>query len=182
MLLSTHVATAIAVTYIFDYWMASNYPHYAGNLIARVLVYATAVALQYLLDGVGHTWVKVGSKSVPRRNALHSLPAVLLMGAVAGSAYYAILRLPELIPLYASVMLAHWLEDLVTEGGVYLFSRRVRLPGAFRVRYDSPVANRVAVALSLALAYALADPLSSPSAVAFFGLVAASSALAFLKA
>lgn len=177
MLLKTHAATALAFTYVFDYFLAESNPSYSGNIVARLIVYATSVLLQYLVDQVGHTWKKVGKYRFPARNRLHSLPVMVLMGFSVGLVFRLVTG-AELEPVFVSVMLLHWVEDLVTEGGVYLFRGRVRLP--LRIRYDNAAVNRLAILLSLFACFTCCDAYTVPFGPVFLSLVVLVSVYVFL--
>jgi len=178
MLLRTHVATALSLTYMFDYYIQLGNHAYAENIIARVIVYATSVVLQYLIDQIGHTWKKYGKHAYPARNKYHSLPAMLGLGGVIGLLYYLVTGVEELVVLFASVMLLHWVEDLVTESGVYLFGRRIRLP--FRVRYDNGAVNRVAILVLIVAATIYTNPFHSIITFVFYMMIVVVSAYSFL--
>ena len=178
MKLRAHVASALAVAYAVDQYLAGLSQAYASSVVARASLYAVYALLQYVVDGVGHTWVRRGKRVYPRRNRLHSLPAMLAMAAAAGAPLYPALG-PLALAVYAPAMLVHWAEDAVTEGGVYLWRRRVRLP--FRVRYDDPLANRAAIAAAYAFSAAYVDPFNGdPYALPAFAAVTAYAAVAFL--
>lgn len=180
MLLRTHVATALSLTFLLDYYISYAYPDYGRNIIARLVVYATAVVLQYLIDSIGHTWRRYGRYTYPARNRYHSLPAMILIGGGVGAVYSAITGVWALTAITTSVMLLHWVEDLVTEGGVYLFGRRVRLPWRFRIRYDNGIANRTAILLVFLPDVLLCNPFSSLFTFILFMIVALVSAYVFL--
>ena len=172
MLLKTHVATALLLAYIFDYHISYLHSVYASNIIARLFVYITSVILQYLIDQIGHTGIRHGDHVYPARNLYHSLPVVILIGAGVGIPYYLLLNVKELVYLFISVMLLHWLEDLVTEGGVYIWRKRVRLPRGMRIRYDSVRVNRLAILLLITVALIYTNPVTNTVEFMFFLLVA----------
>lgn len=180
MLLKTHVATALLLTYIFDCYISQKYPFYASNLIARPIIYATSAILQYLLDQIGHSGMRYKDHVYPARNLYHSLPAVVLIGLATGTSFYLLLGIKDLLWLFVSVMLLHWLEDLVTEGGVYVGKKRIRLPRGMRIKYNSVGANRVAILVFLVLALTYANPLASATTFALFLLVATIATFAYI--
>ena len=180
MLLKTHAATALSLTYLFDYYISLNNPAYKGSWITRIIVFATAVILQYFIDEIGHTWKRYGNFSYPARNKYHSLPTMVSIGAGIGVAYYIITDVPELIGLFSSVMLLHWAEDLVTEGGVYLLGRKIRLPKALRVKYDNSLVNRATLLVVFAPIILFANPFISLFSFVLFMFVALWNVYAFL--
>ena len=142
MKLRTHAATAMLAALLFDALAQRYVPGYAGHYVLRAMLVAEALVLQYLVDAVGHTVRRRNGRVYYARNRWHSLPAAVGMGLGAGlplailSGVYAAAASPVL------ALLVHLAEDVVTEGGVYVGGRRVRLGG---VRYDSPLANRLAI-------------------------------------
>lgn len=146
MKLNTHIASALLASAAFV-----NVAPPECHTWLTLLMYGAAVFLSQVgIDAFGHTWVTVRGARFPKRNLLHSLPGVVAWGLGLGAPFLFS------CPLYTlgivAGMLVHWAEDLVTEGGAYLWKARVRLP--FRVRYDDPLANRAAIA-ALTLLYAL---------------------------
>lgn len=137
MKLATHIASALLVSAIFVKLSPTSCQTYLTLLMYGIAVYLSQIGI----DTFGHTWVSYRGIRFPKRNRLHSLPGIILWGFLFG--------LPFIIscPLYTIGlvvgMLIHWIEDMVTEGGVYIGKNRVKLP--FRIRYDDPVANRVAI-------------------------------------
>ena len=178
MKLKTHASTAIALTYMLDYYVASISPDYASATGVRILVYVTAAALQYIIDNIGHTWVRSGIYRFPKRNKLHSLPAMIAIGLGVGVAYAIATNLVEVLVFFPAVMLLHWLEDLVTEGGVYLYQKRIRLP--FRVRYDNVLVNRGTILFFALLIVTLTNPFESPQTLFFFAVTLFALVQAFL--
>jgi hypothetical protein len=143
LLLKTHVATALSVTALIDFYISSHDSVYASNYILRLLIYYIVWALQTLIDGIGHNWNIIDGHRHPYRNRWHSLPSILGIGLSLGipMGYYSGNYLVAAIPVVA--LLLHWLEDLVTESGVYVWKKRVRLP--FRIRYNSRIVNRLTI-------------------------------------
>ena len=167
MRLKVHVATALAATVvIFDVYGWPPPPAAAYALLAAVIG-------NLALDELGHTTRCYRGRCYPARNRLHSLPAVATLGLLLSMPLLGAGVAPPaaLTPLVS--LLIHWVEDLVTERGVYLAGRRVVLLG---VRYDSPAANTAAV-LASALALFLAPPQCSDW-LAAAGWAAALAALA----
>jgi len=101
---------------------------------------------------------KVRGRVIPVRNRVHSLPGVIALGALFG-AYVGVTVSWKVAYAPLLALLLHYVEDLVTEGGVYLFGKRVRLGG---ISYDNLIANRLTVAAFFAAALAATDPLPSP--------------------
>ena len=158
MRLKTHESTALALSYLL-YARTSPRPHPLQLFYGAV----ASVLAQRLLDGVGHTTVCRRGRCYPARNRMHSLPAVAALGLLLSTP----LLLAGVHPPYAlaplAALLLHYLEDMVTEGGVYLGEGRVKLVG---LRYDDPVANAAA---SLAFTILLfAAPPGSPVAAAYW--------------
>jgi len=141
--LNTHIASALLVSAAFV-----NLAPPECHTYLTLLLYGAAVFLSQVgIDAFGHTWVTVRGTRFPKRNLLHSLPGVVVWGFGFGAPF--ILSCPYYTLGVVAGMLVHWAEDLVTEGGAYLGKGRLRLP--FRVRYDDPVANRLAIAALILL-------------------------------
>lgn len=159
MLLRTHASTALALAVVIDHHLCHHVLGYSEAYMTRVYLLAAAVLVQHLVDSYGHTWSKLGTRVVPRRTVVHSLPAMLAIAVLIGAppAYIEGSPLILLIPLSATML--HWIEDLVTEGGVYLLKKRVRLP--FYVSYDNGLANRLTMVLFMVLLLLYSDPTSS---------------------
>lgn len=145
MLLRTHVATALSMYLVIDAWLASTNPGYSSNLVARLLMIFIVGFLQYFIDSIGHTWVKVGGRSFPARNKWHSLPGVLAISFAISMPLALVFGDYRIAIFPTASLLLHWLEDLVTEGGVYLGRKRIRLP--FMISYDNAFVNRTAIAI-----------------------------------
>jgi len=137
--LATHKATALLTTLYFVDGV--------DDPVALAMLYVAVIAGQHALDAFGHSWVTVRGKRFPRRNTLHSLPGVIAWGLLFGSPFA--FNHPELTAAVVAGMIVHYLEDAVTEGGVYLWKRRRRLP--FRIDYDNPVVNKATILAFLAL-------------------------------
>lgn len=141
MKLVTHTSTAlISSAIVLNY---SNCTEFTAIILYGIAVYFT----QFALDTFGHTWVTYRGKRFPKRNALHSLPGIMGMGLVAGLPFTfscPLLGLGIIVGL-----LVHWLEDLVTEGGVYLAGKRIRLP--VRIEYDNVFINKLTILLFITL-------------------------------
>ena len=167
MKLKTHAATAMLATLLFDALAQERVPGYANHYILRAVLVAEAFILQYFIDALGHTVKKYNGRVYYARNRWHSLPAVVGMGLAAGlplavsTGVYVAAAAPVL------ALLVHLLEDVVTEGGVYAGGRKVRLGG---VRYDSPIANRLAI-----LAFFVPTVLVYPALSSAFNAILAAS-------
>lgn len=145
MKLATHVATALSIALYVDGYAVQALPGYPDNILARAGWLVWSVVLQYAIDGVGHKYVKRRGVLVPARNRVHSLPVMIVLGVGSGAVFYGVLGWLALAGGLAFTVL-HYVEDLVTEGGVYLVGRRVRLP--VRVTYDDTLVNRLAIVLA----------------------------------
>lgn len=159
MLLKTHVSTSLALSVVVDNYLCDMVDGYSTAYLARLYLISISVMQQYVIDAVGHKWKSVAGRSIPVRNRLHSLPALLLLSCALGLlAVYALGSLLVLgVPVSAALL--HWLEDLLTEGGVYIFRKRVRLP--VRFRYDSPLLNRATAVIFAVLLLVCAKPFAS---------------------
>jgi len=179
MLLSTHIATALVLAYVFDFYMQQQYVSYASNIIMRIIIYAVAPIIQLLVDAGGH---EVG---VYRRRAYyvrtprtHSIPAVVGIGLALGIPLAMITGIKYMPHYFVSLLFLHWLEDLVTEGGVYIVWHRVRLA---TISYRSSILNRLTIAFVLALAVIYTKPFTDVVTFTFFIIVVAYSSYAFLN-
>lgn len=159
MLLKTHASTALALSVIVDNYLCHAVEGYSVNLVNRFFIIAISVLVQYIIDVAGHRWKNINGRSVPVRNKMHSVPALVMLSVALGAlpAYTTGSSLVILVPLSATML--HWLEDLVTEGGVYIFKKRFRLP--FRASYDSPRLNRATCVLFMVLLFIYAKPFDS---------------------
>lgn len=157
MLLKTHVATAFALALVLDNMLCSDIIYATAYHVRAFLIFLSA-GIQLVLDQFGHRWKTIGDRRIPVRNKLHSLPAIILLTTLLGiPALVSNRPIVLIIPLSAGIL--HWLEDLVTEGGVYMLGRRIRLP--LRIGYDNPSVNRTVVVLFLALLLMYTKPFSS---------------------
>jgi len=110
--------------------------------------------LNYVVDRFGHR----GPRRVP---FMHSVLGVTLLCLALGIATYIAssstrLALEVFVPVYAGA-LSHILLDSFTSAGVYpLYPFSKRKLSLARVRYDSSVANAVAVVLALLLVMVIA--------------------------
>lgn len=147
MKLVTHIATALVASAIIAVLLDANCD-YITMVMYGVAVYAS----QYMLDAVGHTWVTYRGHRYPKRNRLHSLPGVIGLG-LAWGAPFAIRGCYSLVAGIVAGMLLHYVEDAVTESGVYIGKKRVKLP--VRISYDNPFANMAAISLTLAAGLAV---------------------------
>lgn len=147
MKLRTHIASALIIALAADHLSVTMVEGYRGEYIIRSVWFILAAITQCLIDSVGHSWVVVRRIRIPRRNRVHSLPVMLLMGLGLGALFYYFTGSQVLLVASVAITLIHWLEDLFTEGGVYLGKRRLRLP--LSAKYDSALANRVALILLL---------------------------------
>lgn len=173
MLLKTHVSTALALSIVIDNYLSHSVESYSSNLLIRFFVIAVSVILQYIIDITGHKWKNIGGRSVPVRNMLHSIITLVAMSIIVGFGPAYITKTSRVILVPLSATLLHWAEDLVTEGGVYVFNTRIRLP--FRVSYDNPGVNRVTVFLFMIVLAMYAKPFES-----LFNFVMSSIAVASL--
>lgn len=172
MKIRTHVATALIVSYVIYYMKPCN-----GGLTELLSLLAISGLSQYFLDRIGHTIRTHGGVSYLARNAIHSLPGVTLLGLALGSPF--LLWCPLYTLAVVIGMLLHLVEDMVTEGGVYLMGdRRRKLPVTFR--YDDPLANRVAVLLAMIL-LSLTWPPSSLDQIIGLAIVGGYAFLVFLS-
>ena len=135
MKLSTHVVTGVETATIITYTLGSR------SLVDVTVVSVLAAVLQYFVDAVGHTPARVRGRIVPVRNMIHSLPGITILSLIVASTSYPVEGFnPHIyIGVYAAGLL-HLVEDLVTEGGVYLFSRR-RIKTPVTAGYDTPTLN-----------------------------------------
>ncbi len=144
MRLSTHASTGASVSVIVAHSLG------ARGVVPLTLAAALAAVLQYVIDAVGHSQGRRRGVVYPRRNRIHSLPGVLTLSLmvslpalpVTGDMFTAIAA-----GVAASAVL-HWLEDLVTEGGVYVLGKRIRVGG---VPYDSHGVNLATKIVFLAM-------------------------------
>lgn len=134
MKLATHTATALLLSIIILYYAPLHCVSYINLALYGLAIYFSQIGI----DMFGHTWVTYRGMRFPRRNRLHSLPGIMLWGMVFGSPF--LLSCPHLSIGVLMGMFLHWLEDLVTEGGVYIGKKRIKLP--FRVRYDNKFVNK----------------------------------------
>ena len=142
MKLVTHVATALSLSALIAILLRVQCG-YVALAMYGVAVYAS----QHTLDMLGHTWVTYRGRRYPKRNRLHSLPGVVALGLLWGLPL-ATHGCWQLVAGVVAGTLLHYLEDAVTEAGVYIGKKRVRLP--VRISYDNPFANMLAVSLTLA--------------------------------
>jgi len=113
-----------------------------------LLIYGAAVYFSQIgIDTFGHNWVSYNGIRFPKRNPLHSLPGILLWGLMFGLPF--LFSCPYFTAGIVAGMIVHWLEDMVTEGGVYIRKKRIKLP--FGIKYNDPVANRVAILVFMVL-------------------------------
>ena len=174
MMLVTHVAVSLIAVATVDSLLAASSPEYASRWETRLLLYAYAVLSQLAIDAFGHDWAWVRGRLVPRRNRLHSLPALTAMGLAVAAPMVASGAPPGVAAAALAPPILHWLTDLPTEGGVYLGSRRVRPPVS--ASYDSPAANMAAVLAAYAGFHALAPeeaalPLTVATAAAAYAFI-----------
>ena len=155
MMLRTHAATALSLALILDYWIASSNPHYRDAYIARIIILASAWLYQYLIDNIGHTWKTYGRIRYPARNKWHSLPMLALLASLMGIPASILLRDYRVEILYLAIVVLHWLEDLVTESGVYFYKKRIRLP--IRISYNNTWINRLTIVFFALLAVYYVD-------------------------
>lgn len=146
MKLATHTATALMLSVFVLFFTPTNCLSYVNLILYGLSVYFSQIGI----DTFGHTWVTYHGVRFPRRNRLHSLPGILLWGLIFGSPF--LLSCPYLTVGVVLGMILHWLEDLVTEGGVYIGKKRIRLP--FRVRYDNKFVNKGTILLFMFLSLA----------------------------
>lgn len=177
--MKTHVSTALALSVVVDNYLCSVVDGYSSAYLVRFYLVSVSVVLQYVVDTVGHRWRNVAGRSVPVRNLVHSLPVLLLLSCVLGLASVYALGSPLVLTIPVSSTVLHWLEDLVTEGGVYVFRKRVRLP--VRFSYDNPFINRVVVALFAILLLSFAKPFASVFNFVLSSIALVSLAYAFLS-
>lgn len=151
-------------------WLAPYIPA-LGEPLVYLGAFALSVLEQDLIDAIGHTR-KVSRSGVvyEARNRWHSLPGVVALGTIIGAPLAYVTGSWLLLALLIAPLVLHWLEDLVTESGIYLFSsgRRVRLP--WRIPYNNVWANRLAVIALLAPVLALYDPLRSSLSVLLYSV------------
>lgn len=142
---------------LMEPWLCAAAPGFCSPWML-FLSFGLVVLSQQLIDSIGHSEKKVGKFVYQARNRWHSLPGVILLGLLIGlvPAYLAGSLL--VLSVFVAPLLIHWLEDLVTEGGVYVLGsrRRIRLP--WRVRYDNPWANRAATLTLFVPMLALSKP------------------------
>lgn len=153
MLLKTHIATSMSLALIIDSWIASHSPEYSKLYIPRLVILISTWLIQVIIDSIGHTWKTYGKLRYPARNRWHSLPFLIGLGLLLGVPTGLLLDNYYVILIFLAVVLLHWFEDLFTESGVYVYTKRVRLP--FRVTYDNQLVNRgtVLVFMLLVLKY-----------------------------
>lgn len=178
MLLRTHMSTAFAVAVVLDSYLCSRIAGYSDYYLARVFLVSTSIILQYMVDAVGHRWKSFGWRRVPVRNVVHSLPVLLLFSVAIGVAPAYMLGSHLLLAVPVSAALLHWAEDLVTEGGVYVFRRRLRLP--LRISYDNPLVNRATVVAFAVIMFMFAKPFDSIFNFVIFSAATLALAYAFL--
>jgi len=179
MLLSTHIATALVLAYVFDFYMLKLYSFYGSNIMLRIAVYVVAPILQMLIDAGGHEVGMYKGRAYFRRTPItHSLPAVFGIGLALGLPLAVITGIKYMPHYFVSQLLKHWLEDLVTEGGVYIVRRRVRLAS---VSYRSAALNRLTIVTTLILATIYTKPFTDVATFTFFMIATTYSMYAFLK-
>jgi len=179
MLLSTHIATALVLAYVFDFYMQQYYEFYASNIIMRIVIYAVAPIIQLLIDAGGHEVGTYRGKAYYVRTPLtHSIVAVLGIGLALGIPLSIITGIKYMPHYFVSLLFLHWLEDLVTEGGVYIVRHRMRLAS---ISYKSSIVNRATIILSIALATIYTKPFTDIITFTFFSIVAIYSSYAFLR-
>jgi membrane-bound metal-dependent hydrolase YbcI (DUF457 family) len=156
--LVAHVASGYAVAYRVAVLL--------GRPGATAIASAVLAALyNVVIDVLGHE--RVG-RYVARKPSTHSLLGALV-APFALAAILAAAGAPVSPIAVAAGSAIHLLLDAVTESGVYLAWPASRRRYALaHIRYNSPLANTLAVAASLAL---LAAPPSSPPAIALGMLI-----------
>jgi len=148
MKLATHVATALVASLIVAVLLGAR-----CDYVVYATFFAAVYASQYALDAVGHTVRTIHGRRVPVRNRLHSLPGVTAWGAAWG-APFIIRGCPALAAGLLAGLLLHYVEDMVTESGVYLLGRRRRkAPVTFS--YDDPWVNAAAISVAFLAGLAL---------------------------
>ena len=136
MKLLTHVSSSL----LMSLWFVSN----NDSLEDLGILFIILVISNYSLDTFGHRWISIHGRMIPARNRLHSLLGVTLWGILFGIVFLV----KGNIRLFTAVLIAmyiHYLEDAVTEGGVYLSGKKRRLP--IRVSYDNPLVNKFTILL-----------------------------------
>jgi hypothetical protein len=126
-----------------------------GNTVDILMVIFTSTTLQIILDVFGHTTYIRNNRQIYRRNLLHSLPGVILLGTIGGTLTSLLLQKPiqptkitknpYITPLTLST-LTHWIEDLITEGGTYILTKRIK-PHKQRIPYGSDTLNTSTILL-----------------------------------
>jgi len=157
--LKTHVFSAFVLYTVFDMFFFHKIVTWnpLASFTFRLYMFIAAYFFNYLIDIVGHSFREYNGRIYPARNKLHSLPVMTGISIALYSPtlyyYYFINRDIQMIwitLLYAFLLaLVHFVEDAVTEAGVYVGDRKVRLP--VRIRYDDPYANGVAKFVFLGL-------------------------------
>jgi len=179
MLLSTHIATGLLLAYVFDFYMVRICGNYAQNMLLRIAVYVFAPMIQVLMDAGGHEVGTYRGKTYYRRTpATHSLPAVFGIGLALGLPLAFVTGIRYMVHYFVSQLLLHWLEDLVTEGGVYIVRRRVRIAS---LSYRNALANRTTITLAVALTLLFTNPLADVITFTYFMAATTYAVYAFLK-
>jgi len=167
--LRTHIATSLAIAYLVDAYVAAHDPEYAQHILTRIAWYIIAVIIQYVIDAYGHTWIEWGKRIIPVRNRFHSLPAILALGLSVGLLVLSATHHKEHLLGSVGFTVSHWLEDAVTEAGVYIGRKRVRLP--IRIPYDSVKANRITVLASATLVLLPGPPRDTYTLIFFIAVI-----------
>lgn len=87
---------------------------------------------------------------------------------------------PLSIVLFIAPMILHWFEDLITEGGVYLFNTSKRIRLSRRLKYDSAWLNRITIVICYIPAVLYYPAFSSTSNFIVASFVGIYNAYAFL--
>jgi len=178
MKLKTHVSTGLVLAYMFDFYMLSLFPSYSSNILLRFTVYVLSPLLQVLMDGVGHEVSSYHGKSyIARTPRTHSLLGIAGLTLAIGLPLALITQIEYMIYFVLSQLLLHWLEDLPTEGGVYLLFHRVRLGS---ISYNNIVLNRMTILLIFAVGVLYTNPFRDITTLIFFLIVLTVSSYAFL--
>lgn len=150
MQLKTHASSALIVMLLFDAYMQKNTAGYSSEYLLRLMLFVVAFLLQYFIDTVGHTVKRYKDRTYYTRNKWHSLPAVLALGIAVGIPFAILsgIYIVALAPVLA--LLIHLLEDFITEGGVYIGKRKMRVA---KIKYDNPLINRLAIIVLLIPAF-----------------------------
>ena len=134
MKLSTHVVSGIVTAFLV--FLVFEPTNNMGLLIAGLI----GMVNQVLIDSIGHE-TRMGKRGVIyRRNRWHSIPGIVLLSFITVVPTIFMDQSGFLHILFSSLSASfiHYVEDLVTEGGVFIGGSRKRIGG---VPYDDPLVN-----------------------------------------